>query len=298
MRAKRLDIQGWATLPKDELLVAVEDKGQKAADEAEFDGAAKGKASRSKGKSATATRSKGKTASPRKSAPAKSASRKSATTAAAKGTAKRPTAAGKATPTSTRKRTTATPTATRKTATAKATSTRASKRAQANGRTGSYRAPLSDSIDWTKESAVGQTGKRKRVLDALREYEGDKRQAFKKLRRYATTFYPAKAADDAERMLVWLIARVAYDFAVNTGQHEQGTREAYGKSDNPANVARREARAQANGSSRKRAGARTAARKATQAKTATAKSKSASSKAKAASTRKRGAAKRGLAGSR
>jgi len=100
-------------------------------------------------------------------------------------------------------------------------------------------------INWNKPSNVGTTGKRKDVLDALREHKGDKAAAFKSLKRKATRYYPEKDQYEAERMLVWLIGRVAYDYAFKTGQHEPAERAAYGTSTRAADVKRREERAKA-----------------------------------------------------
>jgi hypothetical protein len=80
------------------------------------------------------------------------------------------------------------------------------------------------SIDWTRESPVGTTGKRKQVLDLLRKFEGDKSKVFAKLESYATEFYPDKDEMAARKMLTWLIGRVAFDFASKSGQHVSGSR--------------------------------------------------------------------------
>lgn len=80
-------------------------------------------------------------------------------------------------------------------------------------------------IDWTLDSNVGQSGKRKLVLDRLRKFEGDKAKVVKSLEAKATDFYEGKSEDDARKALVWLVGRVAFDYAVKTGQHQQGTRE-------------------------------------------------------------------------
>jgi hypothetical protein len=80
-------------------------------------------------------------------------------------------------------------------------------------------------IDWTLDSNVGQSGKRRLVLERLRKFEGDKAKVVKSLEAKATEFYPGKSEDDARKGLVWLVGRVAFDYAVKTGQHQQGTRE-------------------------------------------------------------------------
>lgn len=84
-------------------------------------------------------------------------------------------------------------------------------------------------IDWTLESKVGTSGKRKDVLDSLRKHKGDYDAVFVELREHAVEWYPnaLKAYPDsktkvkaAERQLRWLIARVAYDYAYKTSQHQ------------------------------------------------------------------------------
>lgn len=107
-------------------------------------------------------------------------------------------------------------------------------------------------INWNKPSNVGQSGKRKDVLDALREHKGDKAAAFKSLKRKAQGYYPGKTKEEAERTLVWLIARVAYDYAYKTGQHEPAQRAAYGTSKRASDIKRREDRAAARKPSRSR----------------------------------------------
>lgn len=98
-------------------------------------------------------------------------------------------------------------------------------------------------IDWRAESNVGQSGKRKEVLDALRKFKGDTAKVVELLKPNAKKYYPAKNKHDAERMLVWLVNRVKYDFVMNSGQHTPGSRAEYGTSDKPLDVARREQRA-------------------------------------------------------
>jgi hypothetical protein len=270
-QAKKAGVKDYRKMDLDELRVAIENaQGRDDSRNAEFDagatnGKTKGKGktaaktapTKTKGKTATATPTKGKT-STRKSAPAKSAPGKSAAKSAApKGAqAKRPTTGGKT-----------------KTAAAKPAVKRGAK-------VESHRALLDNAkIDWTVESNVGTTGKRGKVLDCLREHKGDKAVVFKKLKRYATKWYPQKTEHEAHKMLVWLIGRVAYDFAYKSGQHEQGQRAAYGTSTTPLNVKRREARASAQAPARKRAGARTAPSKG-KAKTAAAKGKQATPRGK------------------
>lgn len=131
-----------------------------------------------------------------------------------------------------------------------------------------------NAVDWTAESNVGRTGKRAEVLDALRKFKGDKARVFELLEDKARTYYKGRSKHDAERMLVWLIGRVAFDFVVKTGQHEKGSRDGFGTSTKPVNVKRRElreeARKQAEKAARaaKRAGGQAAKGKAPARKTA------------------------------
>lgn len=233
-RARKLGIDGYRRMGVDELRTAINNaetgstpakgKGKSSSNGSTV---VKGKSTPAKGKSSAAKKSTSK------SAPAKSTAKKSAPAKgkASQGTAKRSAAArGSVKNTSTK----STPTA---------------KRGKAI--TAGTRAALGK-INWNKPSNVGTTGKRKDVLDALREHKGDKAAAFKSLKRKATKFYSAKDKDEAERMLVWLIGRVAYDYAYKTGQHEPGERAAYGTSTRPADVKRREQRQAAQKPSRVR----------------------------------------------
>jgi hypothetical protein len=209
--ARKAGVEGYRSMSESELRAALKTAQGKGS------APAKGKAVPAKGK-ATTNGSKGKStapakgkASPSTSAPTKSTSRKTAPAkvAAAKGAqAKRPTTG--------------------------------------RGRkvTAGTRATIGR-VNWNRESNVGQTGKRKEVLDALREAKGDYSIVFKKLKRKATRYYPDRDQHAAERMLVWLIGRVAYDYAYKTGQHEPAERAAYGTSESTINVKRREARAAA-----------------------------------------------------
>lgn len=112
--------------------------------------------------------------------------------------------------------------------TAKRTATGGTKGKHVGVQTGP-RVPIDVStIDWDAESNVGRVGKRKDILDALREFKGDRVKAFEKLAKSAVKWFPnasrlypsspsPKAA--SERQLKWLIARITYDFAYKTGQH-------------------------------------------------------------------------------
>jgi hypothetical protein len=97
-------------------------------------------------------------------------------------------------------------------------------------------------VNWKAEWGGGKTGKRAEVMSALRKFKGDKAKVFDLLAPKARTFYKGRTKNEAERMLVWLIGRVAFDFVTATGQHEMGTRDAHGASENPINVRRRERR--------------------------------------------------------
>lgn len=233
-RARKLGIDGYRRMSVDELRTAVQNaetgKGKSAAP-------AKGKTASSNGATVVkgkSTPAKGKTSAAKKStsksAPAKSAAKKAspAKGKASQGTAKRSAAAR---------------------GSVKNTSTKTSTAKRGKAITSGTRAALGK-INWNRESNVGTTGKRKDVLDALREHKGDKAAAFKSLKRKAPKFYPSKDKDEAERMLVWLIGRVAYDYAYKTGQHEPAERAAYGTSTRAADVKRREQRAAAHKPSR------------------------------------------------
>lgn len=97
-------------------------------------------------------------------------------------------------------------------------------------------------IDWRLESGVGQSGKRQEVMDALRKYKGNYDKCFDALAHRAKSFYKDKSKHEAERMLRWLINRVAYDYVMSTEQHEPGERAAYGTSKADQDIRRRERR--------------------------------------------------------
>jgi len=132
----------------------------------------------------------------------------------------------------------------------KGSATPASKGARkpASRRADVKRAPLDVSkIDWDAETNVGKDGKRKVVLDALKKHarrigalkrtelttETLYPAVFEEVKEHAREWYPnAKNAYPhlsptaaAEKMLRWLIGRVAFDFAYKSGQHVQGKRE-------------------------------------------------------------------------
>lgn len=197
---------------------------------------------------AAPVKGKGKPAatSTAKSVPAKSTTRKpAATRTAASGTAKRPTTGGKGKATAVRQ--------------ARATTAKPRTTARPKAKD-SYRVAIDNkSVNWKLPSNVGQVGKRKVVLDSLRANKGDKAKVFTEVKRYATKWYPAKDKHDADRMVVWLIGRVALDYVKLTGQHESGVRVGYGESTRPNDVRRREQRAAAKAAAAK--AARAAARK-------------------------------------
>lgn len=265
---------------------------------------AKGKAAASPAKGKTsASPAKGKATSTAKRAPAaQSTARKTAPAKgkAAQGKATRPATGGKGKaaaatrgkPNTTASRTTA----------AKRTSTPRTRGKQAE----SYVVKIDNrSVNWKAPWGGGQTGKRKVVLDSLRQHKGDKAKVFAEVKRYATKWYPDKDKYAADRMVVWLIGRVALDFAKGTNQHESGQRAAYGTSEKPNDVRRREARASARPAPRKRAAGKPAAAKAAPAKgkaapargkpaaarTAAPKGKPATTRGKATTTTRRAPAK-------
>lgn len=238
-------IEGYKTMPLEELRghlgrIQGKPKGKPAS--------ANGATTRTKGKASAAAPVKGKPAvvkgkaSASTSVPAKSTAHKSSSPRgkAATGTAKRPTAAavkGKATATKgktapVKARSSAKSTITRKPATRKAN---LPARVDIDNK----------AVDWKAEWGGGKTGKRADVMSALRKFKGDKAKVFTLLAPNARKYYKGRTKDEAERLLVWLIGRVAFDFVTATGQHEKGNRAAYGQANDPKNVARRENRATA-----------------------------------------------------
>lgn len=258
-KANKLGIDGYRQMSEDDLRSAIA--------RAEKGTPVKGKSTPAKGKT-TGTPAKGKTtptkgkATPaRKTAPAKGKSTKTVKASPAKSTAK------KSTP-----------------AKGKASQGAQAKRTPARGKAAQGAAKLDNkAIDWKAESNVGKSGKRKEVLDALRKFKGDKMKAFALLAPKARTYYKGKSKHEAERTLVWLIGRVAFDFAMNTGQHKPGTRAAYGTSDAAQDVRRREQRAAEQKAAAK--AARAAKRKPAGASTGRGKTSAARGKGKARSGR-------------
>jgi hypothetical protein len=244
--AKRLGIEGYRTMTDEQLDAAIAkasspapSKGKTATVVAKGKGKGKVSTSPAKGKTAatTATAVKGKTAT----APAaKSTARKSSPRATAvKGKATRQSGSPVKGKTSTTRKpaTTRTTRTTRKPAVTKTPVKRAPKAAvNANGKRGATIVKTKgtrefldkSSIDWKAASAVGTTGKRKEVLDALRKYKGDYDKTFELLSPNWRRYYPKHTKVAALKLLRWLIARVAYDFAMSIQAHDPGSRRAYG----------------------------------------------------------------------
>jgi hypothetical protein len=254
-------IEAYKTMPLDDLRSHIEaiQKGSGGAAPAKGKAASASNGSaaprqKGKGASTTAAPAKGKAApakpkgksSASTSAPAKSKTQKSSPVKgkAATGTAKRPTTAAA----SKGKGSTATKgksaPAKGHTSPAKPKAAAKSAPAKARGRKTVEGAARIDNkaVDWKADWNGGKTGKRAEVMAGLRRYKGDKAKVFDLLAPKARTFYKGRTKNEAERMLVWLIGRVAFDFVTATGQHEMGTRDAHGASENPINVRRRERR--------------------------------------------------------
>lgn len=276
--ALKLGIDGYRTMSTDELRDAIKrakgtgSKGKSAVSAAPAKGKSAASTNGTKGKTAAKSAvKKGKTSAAKpskgKSAPAKSTKQKSspAKGKAAKGTAKRPTTAGKGK---------ATTTAKAKTSAAKgSTSRRTAKNAPA-------RVDIDRSqIDWRAESKVGASGKRKEVMDALRKHKGNYDKVFDALEGRARAFYKGKTKHEAERMLRWLINRVAFDFVMSTEQHTPGQRAAYGQSEAAQDIRRRARREEARKASARET--RAAARKSAPAKGKTGRSSKSAAKTRA-----------------
>lgn len=221
----------------------------------------KGTAAGTKGK-ATATPAKGKATTSVKRAPAAKSTAQKSTPAkgkatAAQGKATRPATGGTAKATASK----ATP------AKATAAKTAAAKPAARGKAAESYVVKIDNkAVNWKAPWSGGTTGKRGTVMDALREHKGDKDKVFAQVKRYAVKWYPTKDKHAADRMVRWLIGRVALDFAKATGQHQSGVRAAYGTSTKPNDVRRREARATAAAPARTRRAPAVSKAKATPAK--------------------------------
>ena len=272
--ANKLGIEGYRTMSGDDLRAAIKSaKGTK--------GASKGAVAKgtkdstngkvSKGKAKPAVKSKGSVS---KSAPAKSKTQKSAPAkgTAAKGAAKRPATvaapkAGKCKNHHQRKavntrgryggfcqecidsikgaKPAASKTSTKagKVPAAKGAASKGAAKSKRGQVTGRASINLKD-VDWKAESNVGRSGKRAEVLKALRKLKSyDK--VFDLLKPNAKKWYPQHDKHGAERMLRWLINRVAFDFVLKTGQHQMGTRAAYGTSKKAVDTRRREQREKA-----------------------------------------------------
>lgn len=237
-KANKLGVDGYRQMSEDELRAAIE--------RAET-GATKGKTTPAKGKTnGSAPKAKGKTAVETATGKTAKATPAKGKTTPAKGKASAPkTAPAKGKSTKTAKASPAKSTAQKSAPKGKAASGAQAKRTPARGRTKAPQGAVridNGAIDWKVESNVGRTGKRAEVLDALRKFKGDKAKVFNLLAPKAKTYYKGKTKHDAERTLVWLIGRVAFDYAYKTGQHTPGTRAGYGTSEAPQDVRRREAR--------------------------------------------------------
>ena len=248
-KARTLGIDGYRRMSVDQLTAAI----------------AKASKPATKGKTTakvSTTPAKGKTVAKGKTTTAKG---KTTTAPAAKSVARKSTprasaAKGKATRQSS---------TTRKPAVAKAPVKRTvAKPVAANG---TRRAPISKdkgtrlfldkkAINWKAPTTVGQSGKRKEVLDALIRFKGNYEKVYDLLAPNWKRYYPSHSKVAAQKLLRWLIARVAFDFAVNTDQHEMGARRAYGTANgHAAKPVARKAVAKATG---RKPAAKPAARKA------------------------------------
>lgn len=258
--ANRLGIEGYRTMGEDELKSAIASakgasspKGKTSTatnGSAPAKGKGKSPAAPAKGKAQTAP-AKGKgsasTSSPAKSAQRKSSGAKRST--AARGTAKRTTAAaGKGKTGTAAKR-----------STAKRTTARSTPRPATTERR--RKAPRVDidrtKIDWKRDTNIGQTGqsdKRAIVMAELRKRNGNYDKVYEAVEGYALKWYPnalnsyptaPTKKHAAQRMVRWLIGRVALDYVKATGQHVSGTRAGYGESQEPADIRRRANREEA-----------------------------------------------------
>lgn len=250
-KAAELGIEGFRAMSQDELAAAVKraDTGKGAVEkvekgavakngdanghagkgkaEAVVKGTAKGAVQKGKAEVSRAsdkgktTRVKASTSLPARKSTSQKSSRKPAT--AAKGVAKRATTGR----------------------TAKLSPARPSRRQSSRA------ANLIDNskVDWTRESTVGApgSGKRHDVMKALRKRKGDKDKVFADLQENAVKWYPnalntypesPTKKHAAQRMLRWLIGRVAYDFVKKTGQHRDGNRKWTGQTTTKKTTAR------------------------------------------------------------
>lgn len=265
-QAGQLGVEGYRTMSLEQLKEAI--KNAQGAGSASAKGkTAVANGNGSKGKTAATQVVKGKTAVPApakgktqvSAAPAKGKTAKASTSAPAaestrgktapraqapKGKVERPTTGGS------KGKTTTTANKGKTASAAKAPARRT--QSAARGTVESFKATINNKeIDWKAESTVGHEGKRKDVLDALRKFKGDKAKVFELLRDNAVKWYPnalnsypnaPNKKHAAERMLVWLIGKVAYDFVKKTGQHQDGVRAGYRQSTNPRHIKRRESR--------------------------------------------------------
>lgn len=200
--------------------------------------------------------SKTSTSAPAKSAPQKPAPAKGQT--AAKGTAKSPTAGGKAAPAKTapvKKAPAAAKPAAKaapaKTKTAPTEGKTAPVRKTVGGKTlpkpklvqtrGKRNTLNHSEIDWTLDAGIGSKGgKRGEIMSMLVKHSGDTHKILGLLdkRGKGAEWYPSKPKGDKRdlatyqlTMLTWIVNRVAFDYALKTGQHKPGSRVAYGTRD-------------------------------------------------------------------
>lgn len=250
--ANRLGVQGYRKMSDDELRTAIATAQGASAAPVKGKGKQAAATNGTKGKPAAEAVVKGKpkakgkpAAKPAKPAakqtPAKSTAKKTTPTKgkASQGTAKRSATGGKKPGGQARTKST---TGAAKKTTTKATTAKPRGKQAATSTVEKRREIDNKKINWRAESSVGLEGKRKEVLDSLRRHKGDKEKVWYDLEKRAKAFYPTKPKAEAERLLVWLIGRVAFDFVSKTGQHTSGKRAAYGTSKAPQDVQRRAAR--------------------------------------------------------
>jgi hypothetical protein len=150
-------------------------------------------------------------------------------------------------------------------------------------------------VNWRAESNIGKTGKRKQVMDALRKHKGDYDKCYADLKRYGSKWYPGH--ENPHAMVRWLINRVAFDFVMATDQHSPGERAAYGTSEAPQDIRRRQVREAAAKAAKRKVQrgrpAKTTARKTATRKAAPTKGKATPAKGKAKAAPKRKAPAKG-----
>jgi hypothetical protein len=86
-----------------------------------------------------------------------------------------------------------------------------------------------DSIDWSAEWSGAQRGTRAVILKALRRFKGNYQKTIAHLLPQAKDLFGIsrdgrkRTKEECEKYLRWQVARVAFDFAVGTGQHKIAT---------------------------------------------------------------------------